>query len=272
MRDDLLELLKAYRYWVGSGMFLLALFLAGSVFGFWELPSFSLARPHKVFLVALLLAGSVGALPASRIVAWLYDPPKRYLVKPGLTADDAGIYELSPKAFEEMEVVGEGDLFEWPNTKHPTYGVQQYDPEMNIAMGTWRGSASDGEMLDREEEIQEIRYELEAKAKERDVLVTRAERILREEILANTRRLIQEYNRASLVDVGELNDRLEESMKDHDLGGDLDRYRRSRTDPGTAPADPQHETDQPINESQNGSGESKTDGDESEFVWGGPPE
>lgn len=210
-----------------------------------EIPTIVVPRPAKVLLAAAIVSGGVAAFPADRIVSWLYDPPKRIIVQPALSEDEGGIWEMTPASFEALEVV-DGQLYEWPGCSYPTYEVERYDEEAHVAVGTWRGSASDGEMIDSKQEIDEVRTELEAKARERDVLVTRAERIVREQILANTRQLIHEYNRATIVDVEELQARLDEAMGDKSLEGQLERFKRQRTDPQEDPPDPDHEDQQPV--------------------------
>lgn len=254
MRDDprrksraelAVELLKAYSTWVGLGMIVVGTGLVGlvAVLGI-SLPSISLGREQKAFALAFVGLGLLGYFPLVQIYKWLYDPPRRYLVQPAVSDDEGGIYELSPTAFENLTVKG-GQLYQWPGTKYPTYGVEWYDPETNFAKASWRGSASDEELLKEQEKIDEIRDHLEEKAKERDVLVTRAETIVREAVMANARLLVQEYNRASLLDVTALSDRIDDVLEQVDLTAELNEQDRRKTDPETDPADPDLDPGQP---------------------------
>ncbi|CCQ34325.1 hypothetical protein HLRTI_001514 [Halorhabdus tiamatea SARL4B] len=164
-RPAWLELAIAYRYWIGGGLTVtfLTLLLGVVVFGL-ELPEISLNQPTKVFLFGGLLAAISGALPAAKIIDWLYDPPKRYVVSLGLKKSETpAIYELTPTAWESVWVE-EGDLYQWENTNHPVYEAESFDPENLIAEGTWRGSKSDRELLRAEKKVEELREEIEKEA------------------------------------------------------------------------------------------------------------
>jgi len=224
------DLLDSYSMWVGLGGFVLAIgmIVVLATRGVPEVP-----RYWRVFLVAAVACAALGYPAVVKVLRYLYDPPKRFLVQPGVSAGEGGIWELSPKDFENLHVEG-GELYEWPGTEYPTYGVEWYDRDANIAKATWRGSASDGELLKNQEKIDEVRDHLEEKAKERDVLVTRAETIVREAVLDNARLLVKEYNRASLIDVSALSDRIDETLSKVNLTSDLNENRERRTDPKQA--------------------------------------
>jgi len=102
-RTPWLELLIAYRYWIGA---LASITLIGAIAWVWihGLPEVEIPQWVTVFTFGAIVAAALGALPAAMIVDWLYDPPKRYLVQPGLTADEAAIYELNPDTFEDLTV------------------------------------------------------------------------------------------------------------------------------------------------------------------------
>lgn len=160
-----LELAIAYRYWIGGGLtvLFLTLTIGVMVFGL-ELPEITLSQPVKVFLFGGLLAAVLGALPAAKIVDWLYDPPKRYIVVLGLKESESpAIYEMTPAAWETVWVE-EGDLYQWENTNHPVYEAESFDPEHMIAEGTWRGSEPDRELLRAEKKVEELREEIEKEA------------------------------------------------------------------------------------------------------------
>jgi len=224
------DLLDAYSLWVGLGGFVLAIGMI-AVLATRGVPS--VPRYWRVFLVAAVACAALGYPAVVKVLRYLYDPPKRYLVQPGVTDDEGGIWELSPKAFENLHVKG-GELYEWPGTEYPTYGVEWFDPDSNVCKATWRGTASDGELLQEQEKINEVRDHLEDKAKKHDILVTRAETIVREAVLDNARLLVKEYNRASLIDVSALSERIDETLSKVDLTEDINRERRRRTDPERA--------------------------------------
>jgi len=228
------DLLDSYSMWVGLGGFVLAigLIVVLATRGVPQVP-----RYWRVFLVAAVACAALGYPAVVKVLRYLYDPPRRYLVQPAVSDDEGGIWELSPKDFERLHVKG-GELYEWPGTKYPTYGVEWYDRDANICKATWRGSASEGELLKEQTKIDEVRGHLEDKAKKHDILVTRAETIVREAVLDNARLLVKEYNRASLIDVSALSERIDETLAEVDLTSDINRERKRRTDPEQA-SDPE---------------------------------
>ncbi len=154
------ELLKAYRHYVG----LLALLaLAGLLYLQPDMPTVKIRREWKVAAVALAAAGVVGYLPAAKVLDWLYNPPRRYVVSLGLSGGEPGVWELSPAAWNDVDVT-EGQLYQWETTKWPVYEAEWFNPESLTAKGTWRGSKSDSELLRKEKEVEELREDLEQQA------------------------------------------------------------------------------------------------------------
>ena len=170
------DLLKAYRNWIGLTLVILVLALVG----LWlvgALPSTpDIPEWAQATALALLGAAALGYLPARQAIDLLYDPPKRYVVCTGLSPDrsdeygpiepeaaEPGVYELTPTAWERV-IVLDGELYQWDEMEWPTYEAQAFDVESLGALGTWRGSKSDTELLRREKEIDELRTKLEKAA------------------------------------------------------------------------------------------------------------
>ena len=162
-RSRWMTLLVAYRYWVGAATILL---LAGAIayYLLHGVPRIYVPQNVRVFALGILLALALGALPASKIIDWLYNPPKRYIVSLGLKeSEDPAIYELTPASWERVWVE-DGALYQWDNTNHPVYEAEAFDPENLIAEGTWRGSKPDRELLKTEKKVEELREEIEKEA------------------------------------------------------------------------------------------------------------
>jgi len=157
------DLLKAYRNWIGLAVILAVGILGAAVamLGV-ALPEISIGRDQKVFLLSFVLLGMAGYFPIVKIYDWLYDPPKRYLVSLGLSGEP-GIYELTPRAWENVDVI-EDELHQWEGMRWPTYEAEAFDPESLTAVGTWRGSEPDSELLRYEKKLEEVREELEEQA------------------------------------------------------------------------------------------------------------
>jgi hypothetical protein len=174
-RELAVDLLKAYRNWIGLvGVILLLAFIVLWYLG--ALPSVpNVPESVQAALFAVIGAAALGYLPAARALDYLYDPPKRFVVCVGLAPDQQeeydlppqaflpGVYELSPAAWEQVRSI-DGDLYQWEEMKWPTYEVQAFDRESFQAVGTWRGSKPDSELLRREKQIVDLRTNLEQAA------------------------------------------------------------------------------------------------------------
>lgn len=138
------------------------------------------SMPDLPMAVEVAILAGVGAFALGYVPAWgllnlLHNPPKRYVVCLGLSDEPAeqhdlppeaaepGIYELSPAAFERVTCLAD-ELYHWNSMEYPTYEALAFDKEELEAVGTWRGSKSDRELLRREREIDELRANLEQAA------------------------------------------------------------------------------------------------------------
>ncbi|MFC7057991.1 hypothetical protein [Halovenus salina] len=173
-REHTVELLTAYRNWIG----LLTVLLLLSFVALWwagALPSVTVPESVQATMLAVIGAAALGYLPASRTLDYLHDPPKRFVVCVGMAPEQAdeydlppraflpGLYELSPAAWDRVRSL-DGDLYQWSEMKWPTYEVQAFDEDSFQAVGTWRGSKPDSELLRREKEIVDLRTNLEQAA------------------------------------------------------------------------------------------------------------
>lgn len=163
------DLLKAYKWPIIIALVLVLALL------WWVQPSFpELPLGVEVAALAVLGAFALGYIPAWWVLNKIHNPPKRYVVSLGLSqvpeeydlpadAWKPGIYELSPAAWDNVVSV-DGEIHQWDGMKWPTYEVLAFDREELRAVGTWRGSKPDSELLRREKEIDELRRNLEQAA------------------------------------------------------------------------------------------------------------
>jgi hypothetical protein len=159
-REAAVELLTAYRWWIGSAT-VVAVGLA-VWFGLPEIPE--IPRGPRLFAVGALAAIALGYAPAMKIVEYLYSPEGTYLVDIDARDNGFALYHLSPEKWEHLEVET-GELYRL-KTSADAYACRQYWPDYDVCMGTWRGSASDLELLEERERIDEIRETLEQQAQE----------------------------------------------------------------------------------------------------------
>lgn len=118
----------------------------------------------RLFAITAGIGIALGYAPAARIVAWLYRPTYTYLVDVDSRTDEFAIWQLPPKVWRDLEVT-EGELYD-VRAIAPAWECREYDPEENTAIGTWRGSASDLELIEDRDAIDEIRTILEELAQE----------------------------------------------------------------------------------------------------------
>src|SRR6056297_2777042 len=159
-REATVELLKAYRHWVGLAVVVTLGLLW--YFGLPDLPSFP--REPRLFAMGALAAIAGGYAPAMKIVDYLYSPDGTYLVDIDARDNGFALYRLSPEKWERL-TVETGELYRL-KTSADAYACRQYWPDYDVCIGTWRGSASDLELLEERERIDEIRTTLEQQAQE----------------------------------------------------------------------------------------------------------
>lgn len=178
-------------------------------------------RPALVGITAVIMSALAGYIPSVKLVRWLYSPNNRYLVDLDTDDDGFALWELSPSAWDNL-AVEEGELHKLPNTKSPAYTCQGFDPETNAAEGTWRGSASDLEMLREKERIAEIRGQLETMAQRGISLRMRSGSIVRQALSQIVTDLVAQYEGITIPHGERVEQAVEDALDDYDLLGEAD--------------------------------------------------
>jgi hypothetical protein len=189
----------------------------------WEI---EIPRWAKLFVVTLVIGGFLGAAPADRLVSWLFRPSFTYLVDVDARTDDFAVWKLPPDAWRELEV-DDGELHQVRATA-PAWECESYDPETNTATGTWRGSASDLELVEDRERIDEIKTELEDLAKEGLSIRIKQSGIVRSSVRTIVKSFVEGFERETLYDGSAIEDAVtdalshwEESDDDQEADDDL---------------------------------------------------
>jgi len=126
---------------------------------------------------------ALGALLVFRKLAdLLYSETWVYLVEVSVSEENFAIYRLNPEKFEDLAVLNGDSLHPLPDTKYRAFECLRYRPEENVAQVTWRGSATELELLESEERIAAVRGELEKRARHGDEIRANAPNIVRDAV------------------------------------------------------------------------------------------
>lgn len=152
----------------------------------------------RLFAITAGVAAVLGYPVAARIVAWLYRPNFMYLIDLDARDTEFAIWRLPPNAWRDLQVIG-GELFQ-VQAAAPAWECRGYDPETNKATGTWRGSASDLELVEEQERIDEIRGELQELAQEGLTLRVKLSGIVRFSVRSIVMSFVEGFESESLYD------------------------------------------------------------------------
>jgi len=215
-----LELVVAYRLFIGGFLSLGLLGLLAYVL-LVGVPAISIGQNLKVAFFALFFTVPVGAIAAKPIVNWLYSSQYRYLVVLGLD-DQAGVWKLSPSAWADLDVT-EGSLHQFEVTEAPLYSARSFDPEALEAVGTWRGSLSDRDLLRALSKVDECRGMLEDDAKRGFAIETQAFTIVRSATREAVRSVVDTFESGTLPDEGDaIAESIDDAIEQFDLDSDAE--------------------------------------------------
>jgi hypothetical protein len=118
----------------------------------------------------LLVAGIGAAFASGKIEALLPDPPRVRIVRINSQGDGLACWSLSPDQFADLQVEW-GPLYPHRDAHGEVYEAYAYDPERNVAVGTWRRSIPGSQIVGRHDVddvlnvIGEVRNDLEPEAR-----------------------------------------------------------------------------------------------------------
>jgi hypothetical protein len=158
-------------------------------------------------------------LVAQTLLNMLPDPPGIIFVDLDARKMDASVYWLSLDDFHDLDIL-EGEL----NQVSPKlYLGKQLDLENKTAIGTWRGTMSDRELLRGLQKVHECRGQLEDDAKKGFVLETQAFTIIRSAVRRTTETVISTFESGTLPDEGEgIGTSVDDALEQFDLDERID--------------------------------------------------
>lgn len=221
-REAAVELLTAYRHWIGLGV--VVALATGLYLGFPDVPS--IPRGPRLFAVGAILAVGLGYAPAVKIVDYLHSRDSTYLVDIDARDNGLAIYELSPGKWEHL-AVEKGELYRL-KTSGEAYACRQYWPDYDTCLGTWRGSASDLELLRERERIDEIRETLEEQAQEGIAIRTRMGGIVRTAVRTIVNDLVGQYEQAAVHRGEHIESAVRDALDDYNAQTEEERERHEQ--------------------------------------------
>mgnify|MGYP006275913395 CR=1 FL=1 len=180
----------------------------------------SVPRWLRLFLITAGIGVALGYAPASRLVAWLYRPGYTYLLDVDARTDEFAVWQLPPDTWRDLRVE-DGELYQVKATV-PAWECRGYDPEENVAVGTWRGSASDLELIEDRERIDEVRGVLEDLAKEGLTIRVKQSGIVRTAIRGIVMSFVEGFEKETLYEGEQIEEAVEKALARWEFDGDRD--------------------------------------------------
>lgn len=117
--------------------------LAGGAlyFGDFDLPAWS-----GLAISAAIVAGVVALFASGKIDDLIPDPRSVRIVQINANGEPLAAWKLSPDVFAETDIKW-GPLFPHEGGEFETYEAYAYNPETNVAVGTWRRSIPGSEVV-----------------------------------------------------------------------------------------------------------------------------
>lgn len=181
---------------------------------------FGIPRWLRLFGLTAAVSALVGYGPAGRIVGWLHSTNYTYLLDLDARENEFAVWQLPPDVWSEL-TVSDGELYKVQATV-PAWTGKGYDPETNSVEGTWRGSASDMELVEDRERIDEIRTVLEDLAKEGLTIRVKQSGIIRDAVRGIVMSFVEGFETESLYDGDEIEASVHKALSRWDSDGSDD--------------------------------------------------
>jgi hypothetical protein len=212
--DDAPELSRSSRFvaWLSDNLLLVASVVGLGGFVLTSMLGYEFPRNLRVIgIAALLTMPFVGRPLGKHIKAMLWNPSYVWLVDLDARREDGAIYRMPAERFREWDVV-DGQL-DWLS---PELAIgKNVDLEAQRVEGTWRGTASDRELLRAKEAIKEIRGQLEKDAQRGFAIESQAFVIIRNTTRRAVRSIVETFENGTMPDTGDgLNDEINSAISE----------------------------------------------------------
>lgn len=170
----------------------------------------TIPRRLKLAIYTFIPAALLGYPAATRIVDWLYRPDSTYLVDYDAQDDELAVWKIPASSWRELDVT-EGELYSL-HAASPAWEGRNFDPESLEVEGTWRGSATDLELVESREHINEIRNDLEDLAKEGLTIRVKQSSIVRGAVRDICQAFIADFEDETIYDGSQLEDKVDKAI------------------------------------------------------------
>ncbi len=178
----------------------------------------SVPRWLKLALIVGVLVSPSGYFAASYVLNLLPDPQMVFVVDVDAREPDGAIFQFPVRDFAELEIL-DGELHQAAPT---LYFAREVDKDAMTALGNWKGTLSDRELLTAVSKIDECRGMLEDDAKRGFQIETQAWSIIRGATRSAVRSVVETFERGSLPDEGKgLGQEIDAALEQFDLDKEI---------------------------------------------------
>lgn len=186
----------------------------------------SLARWQKIAAFTAIAFLPVGAFLGKYLTSLLYNPRSIFVVDLDASRVDGALFEFPYDDFRELTVTDED------GNKHPGYSMTQLTPnlwtaknvdlENSRAIGTWRGTLDDRELVRALGKIKECRGMLQEDAQRGWAIENSGFSIVRHAAQDEIRTVVETFESGTLASDGEsVTEAIDTALSDHGLDEDL---------------------------------------------------
>ena len=207
-----LELLTRSRWFLLAVVLVVS--LVGSIVYYLTDPTIPpITREIKLFLMTLVIGAILAAIPATYLVDWLHTPANKYIVDYDASTDDFALYSIPAEHWPDLTVDEELHRL---NASEPVFEARNYDPDEHHAEGTWRGTASDLELVEHREQVKETRNDLEQLAREGLAIRAKQSSVVRGAVADIVMDFIADFEEETTYSGDEIQSRIEDALDDLD--------------------------------------------------------
>lgn len=187
---------------------------------------FALAKPDVPPAVYVVAVGGVSAAAVGYVGAYVLErlfPDQMPIMYVKLGFPGFHIWRLNDEMHERVEVVGADGLFKLRTFHFDVYEVEHFFPDATppVAKATWRASASNIELVEHREKVDNVRKELEEEARKGMALRVKLGRVVRDAVYNISLGILREQEGLTVRDGEKISDAVENATEKYDIEEEL---------------------------------------------------